>query len=184
MEVAMMPEIPSEAARQLRSERTLVANDLCQLRAQRQLGRRYLPFLKTLSDFDIACEVGYHELSGTPLTVKHLMLLDIAPAVTVFRRLERLCAFGVVLRTRSPRDGRVHELRLSPAVHRLFAMYVRLNEHPAEEVVRARPEEPPSIRGGELVSGPGSRKDLRVPPARSRDVGHGEARDIRTGRKG
>ena len=101
--------------------------ELVKLRNQRQLGRRYLPFLKTLADFDIACEIGFHELSGTPLTVKQLMLLNFAPAVTVFRRLERLCSFGVILRTRSPRDGRVHELRLAPAVHRLFAMYLRFD---------------------------------------------------------
>jgi hypothetical protein len=97
------------------------------------MGRRYLPFLKTLTDFDIACEVGFHELSGRPLTVKHLMLLEIAPAVTVFRRLERLCFHGVILRTRSARDGRVHELRLSPAVHRLFSMYVRVESTLGEE---------------------------------------------------
>ena len=103
---------------------------LAQLRTQRQIGRRVLPFLKTLADFDIACEVGYHELCGTPLTVKQLMLLEIAPSVTVFRRLERLCVLGVVLRTRSTRDGRVHELRLSPAVHGLFAMYMGSEERP------------------------------------------------------
>jgi hypothetical protein len=52
------------------------------------------------------------------------MLLDIAPAVTVFRRLERLCACGAVLRTRSTRDRRVHELRLSPDVHRMFGLFL------------------------------------------------------------
>lgn len=104
---------------------TAGVDDLVQLRTQRQLGRRYLPFLKTLADFDIACEVGLHELRGAPLTVKQLMLLDIAPPVTVFRRLDRLCAHGAVLRTQSNRDRRVHELRLAPDVHRLFALYLR-----------------------------------------------------------
>lgn len=98
---------------------------LARLRAQRELCRRYLPFLKTLADLDIACQVGLHELSGAPLTVKQLMLLDIAPAVTVFRRLERLCTCGAVLRTQSSRDRRVHELRLAPDVHHRFAMYLR-----------------------------------------------------------
>ena len=125
---------------QRRNDPGLEVSDLMQLRTRRQLGRRYLPFLKTWADFDIACEIGYHELCGTPLTVKQLMLLDIAPSVTVFRRLERLCTFGVVLRTRSLRDGRVHELRLTPAVHRLFAMYARCDAHPgnwATDQVRA-----------------------------------------------
>lgn len=116
-------------------ESAVEVTDLMQLRTRRRLGRRYLPFLKTWADFDIACEIGYHELCGTPLTVKQLMLLDIAPSVTVFRRLERLCTYGVILRTRSPRDGRVHELRLSPAVHRLFAMYVRSETQPEDASV-------------------------------------------------
>ena len=104
-----------------------------------------MPFLKTLADFDIACEVGFHELSGRPLTVKHLMLLEIAPAVTVFRRLERLCSCGVILRSRSQRDGRVHELRLAPAVHRLFAMYVRVENDPADQFDAAQATNRPVI---------------------------------------
>lgn len=101
----------------------LSARDLEPLRQQRLLAKRYLPFLKTLADFDITAEVGFHELSLAPLTVKQLLLLELAPPVTVFRRLNRLCDLGVIVRTRSPRDRRVHELRLSPPVHRLFAMY-------------------------------------------------------------
>ena len=101
----------------------LTARDLEPFRHQRLLAKRYLPFLKTLADFDIASEIGFHELALTPLTVKQLLLLEVAPPVTVFRRLNRLCELGVVARTRASRDRRVHELRLSPAVHRLFAMY-------------------------------------------------------------
>jgi hypothetical protein len=99
------------------------ASDLAAFRTRRELGRRYLPFLKTLTDFDITSEVGFHELTGPPLTVKQLILLDLAPSMTVFRRLDRLCNLGVVSRTRSMSDGRVNELRLTPAVHRLFAAF-------------------------------------------------------------
>lgn len=101
----------------------LSSEDLEPFRLHRVQARRYLPFLKTLTDFDIAAEVGFHELSGTPLTVKQLLLLDLAPPVTVFRRLNRLCELDVIIRTRALRDRRVHELRLAPAVHRLFALY-------------------------------------------------------------
>ena len=101
----------------------LTMQDLEPFRRHRLAARRYLPFLKTLTDFDISSEVGFHELSGTPLTVKQLLLLDLAPPVTVFRRLNRLCDIGIIVRTRASRDHRVHELRLAPAVHRLFAMY-------------------------------------------------------------
>jgi DNA-binding MarR family transcriptional regulator len=101
----------------------LKPEDLELLRRQRLLARRYLPFLKTLADFDIAAEIGFHELSGVPLTVKQLLLLDLAPPVTIFRRLQRLCDIGVVVRTQSTRDRRVHELRLTPAMHQLLACY-------------------------------------------------------------
>ena len=106
----------------------LRCDDLEQFRRHRVLAKRYLPFLKTLTDFDIAAEVGFHELSGTPLTVKQLLLLELAPPVTVFRRLNRLCEMEILLRTQSQRDRRVHELRLSPPVHRLFALYSHTDE--------------------------------------------------------
>lgn len=106
----------------------LTSEDLEPFRRHRMLAKRYLPFLKTLTDFDIAAEVGFHELSATPLTVKQLLLLDLAPPVTVFRRLNRLCEMDVIIRTQSSRDRRVHELRLAPAAHRLFAMYSHKSE--------------------------------------------------------
>lgn len=109
-------------------ELSLRSRDLEPFRRHRVLARRYLPFLKTLTDFDITAEVGFAELSATPLTVKQLLLLDLAPPVTVFRRLNRLCEMDVIMRTQSPRDRRVHELRLSPAVHRLFALYSHTDE--------------------------------------------------------
>lgn len=119
--------LPNNRAARAASSQDLCARDLESFRKQRLLARRHLPFLRTLTDFDIATEVGFHELAGAPLTVKQLLLLELAPSVTVFRRLDRLCELGVVLRTRSPRDGRVNELRLTPPVQQLFATYCRLN---------------------------------------------------------
>ena len=114
---------PSATVRFPDESHKLTRQDLEPFRRHRLLSRRYLPFLRTLADFDITSEVGFHELSATPLTVKQLLLLELAPPVTVFRRLNRLCDLGIIVRTRSIRDRRVHELRLAPAVHRLFAMY-------------------------------------------------------------
>jgi hypothetical protein len=95
------------------------------IRQRRAYERRFLAFLKTVVDFDIACEIGFHQLAGTPLTVKHLLLLRLAPPATVLRRLDRLCDLAIVVRTKSRRDGRVHELRLAPDTLRLFANYGR-----------------------------------------------------------
>jgi hypothetical protein len=97
------------------------------IRERRSFERRHLPFLKTLLDFDIVCEVGFHQLAGTPLTVKHLLLRELAPAITVLRRLNRLYALEIVARDRSPSDGRVHELRLTSRVLALYLEYGRLH---------------------------------------------------------
>ena len=93
------------------------------IKEKRAFERRYLPFLKTVADFDIVCEIGFHQLAGVPLTVKGLLLLNLAPPVTVSRRLDRLCLLGVVSRTRSDRDRRVQELRLTPEILQLYAGY-------------------------------------------------------------
>ena len=90
------------------------------IRRRRAFERRCLPFLKTVIDFDITCEVGYNQLLGRPLIVKQLLLLRLGPPVSVLRRLDRLCQSKVISRTRSPSDGRVHELRLSSEVLRLY----------------------------------------------------------------
>ena len=109
-----------------RPERSSAVQDFESIRERRDFERRYLPFLKTVADFDICCEIGYHQLAGSPLTVKQLLLLKLAPPVTVFRRLERLCKLDIVSRVRSPRDRRMHELRLAPGVLQLFTSYAAL----------------------------------------------------------
>lgn len=91
------------------------------IREKRAYERRVLPFLKTIVDFDIACEIGYHQLAGCPLTVKQLLLVSLAPPATVMRRLDRLCALGIVERSRSLRDGRVHELHLTGQILKLIS---------------------------------------------------------------
>jgi hypothetical protein len=132
------------------AERLVTIQDFQSLKEKRSFERQYLPFLKTVVDFDIACEVGYHQLAGTPLTVKHLLLMNLAPPVTVFRRLARLCKLGVITRVRSQRDLRVQELRLSPGVLSLYANYRRTAataEHDPSSI-RARPKTRPTLVTG------------------------------------
>ena len=111
---------------------TIAAQDFKALKRRRSIERQLLPFLKTTVDFDIFCEVGFHELVRTPLTVKHLILLDLAPQMTVFRRLNRLCQLSIVVRTRSLRDGRVHELRLAASVRPLLVRYAGITQFVAD----------------------------------------------------
>ena len=103
--------------------------DFQALRQRRAVERELLPFLKTAVDFDIVCEVAFHEFALMPLTVKQLILLDLAPQMTVFRRLNRLCGLNIIIRTRSLRDARVHELRMASRIHPLLARYACSTHH-------------------------------------------------------
>jgi hypothetical protein len=100
------------------------------IRKRRAFHRRHFQFLKTVVDFDITCEIGYSQLMGRPLCVKQLLLLNLAPAVSVVRHLDKLCRANVVTRTPSRNDRRVHELRVVPGVLLLYAAYADLEGEP------------------------------------------------------
>lgn len=72
-----------------------------------------LPRLKSYKDFDIAVEIGYHQHSGAPLTLKRLLLLDIAPAATVRRHLSRMVREGTITKIIPPNDHRTAHFMLS-----------------------------------------------------------------------
>ena len=40
------------------------------LRKMRELERRHLPFARSLIEFDLIIEIGYHEERGKPLTLR------------------------------------------------------------------------------------------------------------------
>ena len=96
------------------------------LRTTRAFRRRHLNFLETREDHDIVQEVGYHQESGTPLTVKQLQMMGLASMPTLQRRLRRLRQVGALVAKRSERDKRAVELRLSPRVMRTYARYGEL----------------------------------------------------------
>src|SRR5262245_38326870 len=75
-----------------------------QQRSRRAFERARLPQLRTMLDFDIACEVGFHQIVARPLIVKQLLLLGLGPAVSVIRHLNALCSSGVVERTPGRND--------------------------------------------------------------------------------
>jgi DNA-binding MarR family transcriptional regulator len=118
----------------------------------RAIERRHLSVFKTLTERNIACEIGYHQALGSPLTVKQLYLLGLAPVVTMHRHLQRLCKAGIVIRMQSKRDARVRELRLAPAgeevFERLFAATAR-----ARGSVAALPDEEAAAWRREAGSG-------------------------------
>jgi DNA-binding MarR family transcriptional regulator len=98
------------------------------LRALRGFERRYLPFVKTLEDFDLLLEIGYHQEQGRSVTLKELLLAGIGSIATVQRRLSTLRQIGVVQMTRSKEDARTVELLLSPKVSKAYEQYAGLLE--------------------------------------------------------
>ena len=72
-----------------------------------------LPGLKSHKDFDIALEVGYHQSIGSPLTLKQLLLLDIAGGATVRRHLSRMIREGTVIKVTPANDHRTAHFTLS-----------------------------------------------------------------------
>lgn len=87
--------------------------------------RRHLPFLQTLVDLELVREVGFHQVNGTPLTLKVLFQQGIGSVATVQRRMNRLKRLGVVRQTRTKHDARSFELTLSPQV---WAIYSRMEK--------------------------------------------------------
>ena len=79
-----------------------------------------LPGLISYKDFDISVEVGHYECLGTPLTLKRLLLLEIASEATVRRHLNMLIQKGFVVKTVNPDDRRCVVLNLTDKAHKLF----------------------------------------------------------------
>lgn len=93
------------------------------LRDIRAFQRKHLPLLESWVDYDLAVEIGYHQAWGKPLTLKQVILLDIAPPATVQRRLKRLASLGVVTKMLRRSDGRMVEFGIAPQTDRLFRRY-------------------------------------------------------------
>ena len=86
--------------------------------------RRYLPFIETIEDRDIAALIGYHDVpKNSPLTVKQLFLLNVGSIATVQRRLTRLVTMGIVQKKRDDRDRRMLTLHLTPDAKAMYQRY-------------------------------------------------------------
>jgi hypothetical protein len=93
------------------------------LRKIRGFQRLQLPFLNTVSDFDIVIEIGYAEELGKPLTLKQLFLLKICSRTTVRRKLASLIDQGVVVARKHSTDRRATLLLISPSTIKLLTRY-------------------------------------------------------------
>lgn len=93
------------------------------LKKIRELEKAQLPFLKSIIDFDLLVEIGYAEEQDQPLTLKQVVLLDIASRTTVRRRLLRLIEQGVVRRRLDVNDRRSSLLTISTSHRKIFVKY-------------------------------------------------------------
>lgn len=95
-----------------------------------------IPGIRTYKDFDILIEIGYHQEEGCPLTLKQLMLLEIASRATVRRYLKHLIRDGMVEKFESSNDQRSVILLLSSSTARTLTAHLsRIVKHlvnPAE----------------------------------------------------
>ncbi len=113
------------------------------LLALRALERRHLPFVKSIHDLDLILEIAVHEQRGKPLTLFPLSISGIASPATIYRRLSRLKALGVIRVSASAKDGRCREVRLDPSIRELYESWWRTL---AEEPARRQEPQPRSAR--------------------------------------
>ncbi len=88
------------------------------------------PGVKTYKEFDILIEIGYHQEQDNPLTLKQLLLLDVASQATVRRYLASLVSEGMVEKIVAVNDHRSVILRLSPTTIRMLTNHLaKIVEH-------------------------------------------------------
>jgi DNA-binding MarR family transcriptional regulator len=87
------------------------------------------PGVKTYKEFDILIEIGYHQEQNNPLTLKQLLLLEVASQATVRRYLAHLLRDGMVERSVAA-DRRSFALKLSSRTIRMMTNHLaRIIEH-------------------------------------------------------
>ncbi len=87
-----------------------------------------IPGIRNYKDFDIVVEIGYRHKEGDPLTLKQLLLLNIASAATVRRHLSRLVREGIVIKSVAPHDHRsTHFLLSEAAIKNLEACLTKIH---------------------------------------------------------
>ena len=90
--------------------------------------RQQLPFMESFADFDALVAIGNAE-STKPLGFKQMVLLDIAPATSLRRMLNRLVRCHAVERRTSSRDHRMSEYCLTEATRRNLLRYQSMLLH-------------------------------------------------------
>jgi DNA-binding MarR family transcriptional regulator len=93
------------------------------LRRMRELERKHLPFVRSLAEFDLIIEIGFHEERGKPLTLKQLLTLGVCARTTLRRKLNSLVEQGVVMRTRRESDARAVVLGISKSAFQRLDRY-------------------------------------------------------------
>lgn len=96
------------------------------LRRIKEFERAELPFISSMEDWDIVREIGFHQESGQPVTLKQLYELQVGAVATIQRRLAKLKELGVVEQVLIDRDRRSFTLHLSPRVLQAYERYALL----------------------------------------------------------
>jgi hypothetical protein len=93
------------------------------LRKMREFERLQLPFIGSLTDFDIVIEIGEAQERKLAFTPKQLFLLKVGSVSTVRRRLADLTSKGIVTRKTNANDRRSDLLTVSAPTIRQLERY-------------------------------------------------------------
>ena len=93
------------------------------LQEVRAFAREHLDFLRTTQDYDLVNEIGLRSANGAPLTVNQALRLNLGSVATVQRQIRRLRKIGVIAVERSPVDGRVVNIKLTPKALKALTAY-------------------------------------------------------------
>jgi len=99
-------------------------SDLFVFKFMREYEKTRLPWMRSVEDRDLLTMIGLHQgEGGNGITCKQLYLTGIEPIATMQRRLKRLIDLGIVRKSRSAHDARVHYLALSEPAKQLLQSY-------------------------------------------------------------
>ena len=90
--------------------------------------RRQLPFMESFADLDALVAIGNAE-STKPLGFKQMVLLEIAPATSLRRMLNRLIRSNAVQRRTNARDHRMTEYCLTEPTRRSLLEFQAMMLH-------------------------------------------------------
>ena len=98
------------------------------LNSIRAFQRTNMPYLESLEDYDIVCEIGAAQEGGMVFIPKRLIEDNLGAPATIRRRLDRLVKLGIVTKGQGKDDHRTAPLQLTRDAIKAYAKLEKLIE--------------------------------------------------------